>query len=378
MSKVNISLVGGQPMPVYVGLEIDKYDIYLLVHSPESKSEAEKIKENSENKFVFYELSPVDYPVIWKEIEDILMKYQNDDVYVNISGGTKPWTVAFVTMSVKYDNVHAFYIDQNNVYYDMDTKTRKQIESIDWETATILKYNNQNGFSRTLLTDYTSDDLLALKHVKEARMWNYDDFNALTIPSGKDKKWKNILENDSEPEKFLETGSFVTFNKKEQTVYLEIFNKRKGLHHWLLKGPHVGEIIFNSGWFEYEVAMMLSRWHYSKEIWLNVKFPYVGGKAKNEIDIIVNTGGKLLFVECKTSIYNNTDIDKFNNAVRNYGGMGCKALFVTEYKFNFESLQKCQDSGIMFFTIKDKSKKNRNENELFDMLDNEIKNINKR
>lgn len=62
---------------------------------------------------------------------------------------------------------------------------------------------------------------------------------------------------------------------------------------------------------------------------MNVEFPYKNNLPKNEIDIIVNTGDKLLFVECKTRICDNTNIDKFSAAVKNYGGMASKALFVS-------------------------------------------------
>ena len=74
---------------------------------------------------------------------------------------------------------------------------------------------------------------------------------------------------------------------------------------------------------------MLSSWEYAKEIIMNANFPYKNNNPKNEIDIIVNTGNRLLFVECKTQINDITDIDKFRTAVKNYGGMGCKALFIT-------------------------------------------------
>lgn len=67
---------------------------------------------------------------------------------------------------------------------------------------------------------------------------------------------------------------------------------------------------------------------------------------KNEVDVIVNTGQKLLFVECKTKITNITDIDKFASVVRNYGGDGSKSLFVTMFEMNEQQKEKCNDNKI--------------------------------
>ena len=48
-----------------------------------------------------------------------------------------------------------------------------------------------------------------------------------------------------------------------------------------------------------------------------------------------------------------TDIDKFRTAVKNYGGMACKALFVTYAPMKKTAAEKCEDSGILSFSIRD-------------------------
>ena len=98
------------------------------------------------------------------------------------------------------------------------------------------------------------------------------------------------------------------------------------------------------------------------------KFP------KNEIDIIVDTGDKALFVECKTNIHNTTDIDKFNTAVRNYGGSGSKALFVCLNKFKENAIQKFADCGnVLSWSFAESN----DINSFYEMLDRRIENINK-
>jgi hypothetical protein len=74
-----------------------------------------------------------------------------------------------------------------------------------------------------------------------------------------------------------------------------------------LHSEHVRYILLNSGWFELEIALMLATWEKNRAMRLNCIFPTKSGSPKNEIDIIVNAGTKLLFVECKTQIKNETE-----------------------------------------------------------------------
>ena len=117
----------------------------------------------------------------------------------------------------------------------------------------------------------------------------------------------------------------------------------------VFSSPHVEKILLNTGWFELYTARMLSKIHPEEDIRINCVFKNTKRLPKNEIDIILNTGTKLIFIECKTQVYNTTDIDKFNSAVKNYGGLGSKALFVTNSKMRPEAQEKCDDHNITTF-----------------------------
>lgn len=97
---------------------------------------------------------------------------------------------------------------------------------------------------------------------------------------------------------------------------------------------------------------------------------------KNEIDIIVNTGQKLLFVECKTMLQNSTDIDKFRTAVKNYGGLGSKSIFITENEMTPLQKEKCEESGIPYFSFNYKDGTKKTVDDLFAQLEQELFNIN--
>ena len=84
---------------------------------------------------------------------------------------------------------------------------------------------------------------------------------------------------------------------------------------------------------------------------LNCVFPLKGDFLKNEVDIIINTDVKPVFVECKTSVHNATDIDKFATVVSNYGGAACKAVFITDQPMKDLPATKCKESEIAAFAL---------------------------
>ena len=338
-------------MPVYLGIKNSKAEEIVLIHSSQSKDEAVKIKSDFNDRTInLIQMDPVDYMAISRETEKLLDCYSEyDKIEINITSGTKPWTIALNELSSDLKNAIVIYIDQNCVFYDLRNKKSSVIDN-KLDIAEILKYNNQSTESFLNLSSFTEEDLKVMKGIEEMRKFNYDEFNKLTIP-GKNLTYKNSLQNKNNGEEILSSGSKVIWDKAFKTVQLQLVNKKGESKSKTFVAPHVFEIVFNSGWFEYKIAQLLSDWKYSEEVWMNVKFPYKGGRAKNEIDIIVNIGNKLMFVECKTQITDQTDIDKFNTAVKNYGGMGCKALFITDAKMKKEAEEKCEDSGIITFSL---------------------------
>ena len=103
----------------------------------------------------------------------------------------------------------------------------------------------------------------------------------------------------------------------------------------------------------------------------------VNEQDKNEIDIIVDTGIKLFFVECKTQVFDMKDLDKFRNVVKNFGGFGAKAILVSYFKPTNIVLEKCKDNHLSVFWFQDpKTKKMNKASQLVNLLDNEYQKIN--
>lgn len=382
---VHIALIGGQPMPVYLGLRETAAKKVILIHSSETKKQATRIKSDFQSEKVgclveLLELAPFDYAQIREMANALLAEHSEWDIEINISSGTKPWSIVFAMLAGKHDNVQLLYVDQNSIIYNYTASQQHLAEPVDGGIAQMLRYNQTDIESYTDLNEYTESDRQVIPKVKKIRRTlyrgKYSIFNNLTIPNKTNKarfseKVKYTISDKDSGSKIIWDKNYMSERGvEEQYVALDIVYL-SGFHEkYEFISPHAFDIITSSGWFEYEVATILRKWASCKEIWLNVIFPYDNKFPKNEIDIIVATEHKMLFVECKTHIFDKTDIDKFASAVKNYGGMGAKAIFITEQNMDKLAVEKCDTNNKMaHFSIYDAERKLVKHQILFDLLD---------
>ena len=89
--KHQISFLGGQLLPVYIGVKEYMPDKLHFIASEESKEGMKVLKDLfKELKFSEFICAPFDFYSIKKRIESIIEKVDsNDDVLINLTGGTK-------------------------------------------------------------------------------------------------------------------------------------------------------------------------------------------------------------------------------------------------------------------------------------------------
>lgn len=365
-NKLHISLVGGQTAPVYQGIVYANPDKVILIHSADTIEQAERIKAEITYKVELVQISPVELSAIYAKIDYIANEISEDTILtINISSGTKPWSIALYKEFAKRINTTIFYIDQNAVLWDF--KTSKTC-SVKFEMdAQFRLYGNP----LTYFTDYnsfTEQDFKMVQKIKELRNSSFRDFKVLT----------SLFEYKSHLTKHaLDSGSWLEWKKEDKSflLYLKYKDKSKQV---VLKSPNIRQLLLNSGWFELEVASLLSKWKGIRDLRLNCIFPSKNKSPKNEIDIIADLGTRLLFVECKTKLTKETDLDKFASAVRNFGGMASSSLLVTQVALSDKAIEKCKDNGIMYFSLDSASEQFPAEKMLFSLLESQLLNINPR
>ena len=372
MSRIHITLVGGQPAPVYNTIVAVKPEKVIFIYSQESHDTLLRVVREISIKYEQIKLDPIDIVKTDKKAKELSDRHANDEVSLNISSGTKVWSYFFSITFEKKTNVSIVFMDQNNVLWDLKNKTSSKDFIFDMHVLFRLYGNSlENNYRK--LSEYTTQDIELIDKIENARRYNQNDFKYLMAVL--DKQKQNQLRNNINGRFELPSGSFVEWDKQDYNVNICLYKKGKAIHS-TLNSPNIINLAFNSGWFELKIANILSLWDKSKDICLNCKFPYVANIDKNEVDIIVNTGNKILFVECKTQITNTTDIDKFRSVVKTYGGMGSKALFVTDAKMSNIAKQKCEEHNILTFSLQDDNLGLPTYKVLQLLLDNELFNIN--
>lgn len=375
MSKIHITLVGGQALPVYNAIKATQPEYIVYVHSRQSVKLLPLLTAEIDTPYESIILDATNPFEINEMANGLAEKYAEDDVWVNISSGPKSWAYFFSVAFSSRANATVMYMDQNNVIWDYNQM--QSIETFEFDMDPVFRLHNNKLEHYTPYTDYTSDDLTAQKKVGELRRFCYEDFNELT--ANLDKKKQNILANQKtgvfESKK---SNSFVEWDKSGEVpfVRLSLCNKRGEVLEKTIESPHIIDIVFNSGWFEYRIASIISQWNKFKEIRMNCKFKLKPNVDKNEVDIIVNAGIKIFFVEVKTQIFDTTAIDKFASVVKGYGGTASKALFVTDAPMSELALKKCEERYVIPFSLKNYATPKAAKDALYKLLDENLYNFN--
>ncbi len=338
MKKTHITLIGGQTIPIYqLLLEISPDDIF-LIHTKDSMAQAHlifniyKIRYPEAQKFLI-EVNPVSYATNLAIFDSIIKQINNYSV--NVTGGTKIMALALFEAAKNNTAECVYYIDQNGEIQNLisgEISNLKSKPTID----EIFSLNNNQITKSKELSEYGEDEINSYNSVKDLMSFNSREYYSIFNQVHKSPEQTNFT---------TKAGSSLMYDSKEKTVVIALNKFQKQLTR-KFNFPNVSSIILNTGWYELFVAKALKQWTHTQEMLLNVIVPFKTGADKNEIDIIVNTDAKLYFFECKTQIFDSKDIDKFAGVVKNYGGSGAKAFFITNEKINERNLEKCKDQKI--------------------------------
>lgn len=348
---VQIALVGGQPTPVYQGIVHLQPDQVVLICSEQTQNVAEIIRGQlpyADQNVMIYTVSDNDIEAMYHTTESIAQALPKGiTISLNISSGMKLWSVIFNNVFRRYRrSCRTFFIGQNGTFFDLKEKLTKGKVEFDMDAQFRILGHQLDEYMP--FANYTEEDFAILDKVYEIGTyqythWHFFNVTALFLNEYQTQFDDLLLQNDFEVSEKL--------NKLSWNAGTHTFRCKLGTRKYTFTSEHVEHIVLNTGWFELFVARMIAKKYGPDNVRMNCIFRNVKNLPKNEIDIIVNTGSKLIFVECKTQIFNTTDIDKFRSAVRNYGGLGSKPLFITNWEMKPEGLEKCRDHRIDTFYL---------------------------
>lgn len=349
--KHQITIVGGQITPIFWGIKEKNPNVIHILYSKDSRQHVPIIKNIFPNKeFFSYQVNPFSFDEIKEKVEEIILKYPDDIFELNLTGGTKVMALACQNIfNILYLN--SFYIDQGNKIFDFKEHTYSLIKT-KINLNTFITLSGHKKYTLNKLRDFTSNELdfaRKINNISGSKIFK-QSIKAVKSKTSDIKKCQNFSYSNSN---FTLKWNSPKFNLKYNNSEISIESK------------NAFGIAFNGFWWELVVADSIKKWNKIYEIYLNVELysKKVNQNIKNEIDIVINTGSKLIFIECKSGNVKQEDINKIRAVKRLYGGIACKSILVCKYKPRLDIIEKCNDLGIAIFY-------DRNLNKLTKKLDN--------
>lgn len=332
MSKITFSLVGGQPFPVYAQALDSKPDILVLFYSKQTERYALNVERCLKQKLPHLVVQQVE-----TDANDLKKSYRTfaananvwlkpeNEITVNLSGGTKPWSMQLLNIFGGKENAKCVFIDQNNKIWDMATLTSHTFAHTEISLDDKFALYGVKSIQRTNINDYDDQDFIAIRQIEKLYQFNRNALREITTKINDDDKQgiKSGL--------YTKAGCSVERVGENEFHCTFEHHRSHDITTQLVSSPNACRLMLNTGWFELKVAEIISHWPSAGQVWTNTSINYYNNpNTVNEIDIIVETNqDKLLFVECKTHVHDSTDIDKFNDVTKSYVGLGGKRIFVT-------------------------------------------------
>lgn len=353
--KHHISLVGGQILPLYLGIVESDADYIHFIYSKDSSENVKNLKNLFKNKHIkYYECNAFNYKEIVDLYSSILKSYNDSDFFIfNITGGTKLMTLAATEFLIKEKSI-AFYFNQDLTYYVIPSYELKNI-SKNLEITDYIELSGNKIASYTDIRNYDNSAFRSALMINNFSNSNFKEYSA--ILKFIDQKFKSAQSIPSRGNYEINSNLFINWD--ENGVDIETAS---GLL-LELSCKDITSVFFNAGWWELLVAEAVNRWVHKYELFTNVILPYKNNnlESKNEIDVLVNTGKRLIFIECKSGNINTSDINKIKTVREIYGGRIAKSLLVSKFKPSDRIIEKCQELDIEFFYCYENTKKKVNE-----------------
>lgn len=341
--KHQITFVGGQLLPIFLGIkEFSPQKIHFIV-SEESKSKIGLLKPLFEDKtFSEKQCNPFDFTSLKTKITEILDKIDStDEVQFNLTGGTKVMVLAAQAI-MQEKNLNGFYINLDNTFLQLPSYEIKRITS-EITTKEFLEMTGHKISYSNVLSDFSVDDFKTVSAIESFSI-SFDKL-LLQINSKIRKAFDHLNKIPSSGQLEINQGCKLNWMANKINVTLQ------GRELLKIDSPNARTLFFNAGWWELTVANAISKWKKAKELLIQCELPFKTdiNSTKNEIDVLVNIGGKLIFVECKSGTVKQEDINKMRVVKDTYGGVISKSILVSRFMPSTTIIEKCKELNIEVF-----------------------------
>lgn len=337
MSRIHIALVGREALPVFYTVAEYNPDMTYFVGT----SETQETIRNLQSAMAAHELQsqavvvlPYDIRQIVDQCEAIHAANGEAEYIYNITGGTKLMAVGAMLCAQRH-GARMVYTDSASITDLATFKTSALYTRLD--TSTIFTLQGQKVRSYSVFTP----DAARRECAQDIATFIRDHIKAYNDLMNYYLRFKQI------PKEYETNHTF--YQRDDSGIYVEYDNVEV-----LSTGYRDAfSLLFDGRWWETLVAETLYKRYTGRyEMWTNVRFkPQTTDderKDKNEVDILLNIGNTLLFVECKSGAFDQNNIYKLESVCQTYGGYKSRGVIVAfqPNAIKAELLEKARDRKI--------------------------------
>lgn len=336
MTHIHIALVGREALPVYYTVAEYKPELTYLIGTRETRTAVKNLQAvmsvqglNSRS----IDVSPYDVEQTMAKCADIHAANGEAEYSYNLTGGTKPMAIGAMLCAQRH-GARMLYTDAASIL-DLATFEHAPLATkLDNKTLFALQGQRLKSY------DVFTPDEARRECAKEIGLFIRKHKAAYGTLMQHYQKHKQV------PREF-EQGK--TLYRKEGRV---ITVEHKDVEVLCIDHPDAHRLLFEGRWWETLVAEAIHKWAAGRyELWTNVKFqPTANGasKDKNEVDVLLNVGNTLLFVECKSGAFDQNNIYKLESVCQTYGGYKSRGVIIAfqRDKVNADLKEKAHDRKI--------------------------------
>lgn len=319
MSKnIQIALVSKETLPVFYIINEFRPDEVFLVGTEETTGEMEQIERSAAKMgTVCHRLitKADDMAYTMKQCESVHERCGDDACFCyNLTCGTKLMAFGALMCAQKHQ-AQVVYSDIST-YTNFATMQRMPMQHI-LTTETIIALQGQKIKNRDIYR-YDAERTECALQVRKFVLRNTKAYSTLIKHYNKNKQLPNPF-NDRKVN-YRRSGGELVIEYDDVEVFSSDYHDAFSM-------------LFEGRWWETLVADAVSRWADGRyEVWTNVRFePKTEAERydKNEVDVLVNIGNRLLFVECKSGMFDQDNLYKLSSVSHTYGSYKSKSVIVS-------------------------------------------------
>ena len=152
-----IILLGGQLLPVYIGVLERKPQVVHILYTKETvRLKTRLIKQFNGVQVFDYQTDPYDYSLIQEIVTDIICNNEGAIFELNLTSGTKLMALASQQV-LNGVNCFSFYIDQKQNIIDLSDGTKTKINT-SISTKTFLSLSDHNTYTSASLKSFNKEE----------------------------------------------------------------------------------------------------------------------------------------------------------------------------------------------------------------------------